>query len=148
MIIRENLLRARKAKKMTQEKLAAMAGVPQSLISALETGTRKTTDSLPEIATALGVQPGELDPRYRPGSTATPGPDPVSSLIQVLVFSILRHRAMDTPEIDPAKETPKLAGLLLEALELPLTVTAGVGPDHALRMRLAQIIEQYGHPAN
>ena len=49
---------------MTQAKLASKAGVPQSVISEIENGKRKSTGSLPEIAQALGVKVGELDPRF------------------------------------------------------------------------------------
>ncbi|WVX93288.1 repressor protein CI [Acinetobacter phage vB_AbaS_Ftm] len=56
----ENLKAIRKAKKMTQKELAMKSGVKQSVISDLETGNAKSTDSILELATALGVTAEEL----------------------------------------------------------------------------------------
>ena len=51
----ENLKKLRKAKKMTQKELAQKSGVKQSVISELETGTAKSTGSILELASALGI---------------------------------------------------------------------------------------------
>lgn len=56
----ENLKKLRKAKKMTQKVLAQKSGVKQSVISELETGIAKSTGSIVELATALGVSSEEL----------------------------------------------------------------------------------------
>lgn len=56
----ENLKAIRKAKKMTQKELAQKSGVKQSVISDLETGTAKTTGSILELASALGITAEEL----------------------------------------------------------------------------------------
>lgn len=56
----ENLKKIRKAKKMTQKDLAQKSGVKQSVISDLETGNAKSTGSILEIASALGVTAEEL----------------------------------------------------------------------------------------
>ncbi|UFK87270.1 LexA family protein [Acinetobacter baumannii] len=56
----ENLKAIRKAKKMTQKELAMKSGVKQSVISDLETGNAKSTGSILELATALGVTAEEL----------------------------------------------------------------------------------------
>ncbi|EYD52505.1 LexA family protein [Acinetobacter baumannii] len=56
----ENLKAIRKAKKMTQKELAMKSGVKQSVISDLETGNAKSTGSILELATALGVTTEEL----------------------------------------------------------------------------------------
>ncbi|WP_227553209.1 LexA family transcriptional regulator [Acinetobacter baumannii] len=56
----ENLKAIRKAKKMTQKELAMKSGVKQSVISDLETGNAKSTGSMLELATALGVTAEEL----------------------------------------------------------------------------------------
>ncbi len=56
----ENLKKIRKAKKMTQKEVAQRSGVKQSVISDLETGTAKSTGSILELASALGVTAEEL----------------------------------------------------------------------------------------
>ncbi|EPL0988823.1 LexA family protein [Acinetobacter baumannii] len=56
----ENLKAIRKAKKMTQKELAMKSGVKQSVISDLETGNAKSTGSILELVTALGVTAEEL----------------------------------------------------------------------------------------
>jgi len=56
----ENLKRIRKAKKITQKELAQKSGVKQSVISDLETGNAKSTGSILELASALGVTAEEL----------------------------------------------------------------------------------------
>ena len=56
----ENLKAIRKAQKMTQKELAMKSGVKQSVISDLETGNAKSTGSILELATALGVTAEEL----------------------------------------------------------------------------------------
>ena len=56
----ENLKSIRKAKKMTQKELSQKSGVKQSVISDLETGNAKSTGSILELATALGVTAEEL----------------------------------------------------------------------------------------
>ncbi|WP_333670140.1 XRE family transcriptional regulator [Acinetobacter guillouiae] len=56
----ENLKKLRKAKKMTQKDLAQKSGVKQSVISELETGIAKSTGSILELASALGITAEEL----------------------------------------------------------------------------------------
>ncbi|MFW2098206.1 LexA family protein [Acinetobacter sp. ULE_I057] len=56
----ENLKKLRKAKKMTQKVLAQKSGVKQSVISELETGVAKSTGSILELASALGITAEEL----------------------------------------------------------------------------------------
>ena len=56
----ENLKKLRKAKKMTQKELAQKSGVKQSVISELETGIAKSTGSILELASALGITAEEL----------------------------------------------------------------------------------------
>lgn len=56
----ENLKSIRKTKKMTQKELAQKSGVKQSVISDLETGNAKSTGSILELASALGVTAEEL----------------------------------------------------------------------------------------
>jgi transcriptional regulator with XRE-family HTH domain len=51
----DRLVDARAKKGISQEKLAELAGVSQSTIGNLESGTRATARRLPQIAAALGV---------------------------------------------------------------------------------------------
>jgi|SRR5579871_2773039 len=65
MALKENLLRLRKAAKLSQRELADKAGVSQQLISQIETdGAIGRTKFLPELASALGVEIAELDPAF------------------------------------------------------------------------------------
>ena len=63
--IGHEIRKRREAKRMTQERLAELSGLPQSHICRLEIGkhapTRKTIE---KIATALGVSPQEIDLLY------------------------------------------------------------------------------------
>ncbi len=53
----------REAAGLTQEQLAAKAGLPQSHISRLETGRHSPSSlTLEKIAAAIGIDPSELDP--------------------------------------------------------------------------------------
>lgn len=59
----QNIKRARKAKKWTQDELATAAGIPQPHVCRLEQGRHAATDTTIErIAAALGVPAGQLDP--------------------------------------------------------------------------------------
>ena len=75
MSLKGNLRRLRKVVKLTQDQLAEKAGVPQSLISDLETGKRETTSFLPELAAALNCSVKDLDPRYREPVVSSFDPD-------------------------------------------------------------------------
>lgn len=62
--IPENIKRLRAEKHWSQPALAKNAGVSQQLISQLENGKNLTTKYLPQIAKALGVTIGEIDPAF------------------------------------------------------------------------------------
>lgn len=64
MTLAANLKRIRDEKKLSQPKLAKLAGVSQQLISRLENGKDLTTKKLPLLARALEVTVTELDPAY------------------------------------------------------------------------------------
>lgn len=70
----ENLARIRKARNLSQEELAASAGVAVDTVARIERGERQTTRTatLNKLATALGVQPstllGILPPPHEPNS--------------------------------------------------------------------------------
>ena len=53
----EEIRRVRKARKMTQQEVARVAGIAQSYLSMIESGTCDsiTTDTLERIAQALGM---------------------------------------------------------------------------------------------
>jgi transcriptional regulator with XRE-family HTH domain len=59
-VVGARVARLRDERNMTQEKLAALAGVSRATIQALEKGRTSGRTSLPAIAAALGVTPGEL----------------------------------------------------------------------------------------
>lgn len=64
MGIAENLLKLRKAARLSQTELAKEAGVSQQLISQLENGVNVATTKLPDIARALGSNVSAIDPNY------------------------------------------------------------------------------------
>lgn len=62
VVKRMTLVQARQRARLTQDELAALAGVDQTTISSLETG-RKTSpkfDTVMRLARALGVSPEQL----------------------------------------------------------------------------------------
>ena len=60
-ILAKNVRRLRLAKGLSQDALAADAGLFQKLISGIENGrANPELDTLGKIADALGVQPGDL----------------------------------------------------------------------------------------
>jgi transcriptional regulator with XRE-family HTH domain len=71
-IVGENLRNIRKLKKLSQVKVAELAGVSQQLISQLESGKNETTTELPAIAQALGVGVHEIDPAYSTDAAGIP----------------------------------------------------------------------------
>lgn len=73
----DNLKAERKAAKLTQAALAEKAGVPQSIISEIESGKRQSTGALPEIAQAIGIPVARLDPRFGAPGEAIYKPPPV-----------------------------------------------------------------------
>ncbi|RWO34765.1 MAG: XRE family transcriptional regulator [Mesorhizobium sp.] len=64
----ENLKRIREAvrPRLSQSKLAKLAGVSQQLISQIENGENTTTKELPKLAKALHVGIAELDENFVP----------------------------------------------------------------------------------
>lgn len=78
------IARARKALGMSQAALARAAGVSQPVIFELERGLQRTTKMLPQIARALGLAPGDLDPAYGEPSGAPLLPIPTTDVIERL----------------------------------------------------------------
>ena len=61
MSFQENLIRARKARGMTQEELAARLSISRQAVSKWETGTADpSTSNLLALAKLFGVRPEEL----------------------------------------------------------------------------------------
>lgn len=56
----DNLRKFRQAQKLTQKQLAQKSGIPQSIISQLETGSAQSTGSIVELAKALKITAEEL----------------------------------------------------------------------------------------
>lgn len=90
MSIANNLKSLRKAKKLSQPRLADLSGVSQQLISQIENGVNTTTKRLPELARAMGVSVAEIDPNYV-AAEAPPA-------IRVPVISWVSAGSMQTPE--------------------------------------------------
>ena len=56
--------RLREALGLSQEELGKRSGVSQTTIALLESGKQPTAKKLPQLAKALGVPPGEIDPEF------------------------------------------------------------------------------------
>lgn len=65
MALKDNVIRARKRAKMSQQDLADAIGVRQNTIAAIESGNTKRTRYLADIARALNVSIDELDPQQK-----------------------------------------------------------------------------------
>lgn len=103
--IGENLKAIRKAKKMTQKTLSQKSGVKQSVISDLETGNAKSTGSILELASALGVTAEELkkgitdnSPNFSNAVPVRPNMAPVLSWVQAGVFTNVQSVDMSQVE--------------------------------------------------
>jgi transcriptional regulator with XRE-family HTH domain len=91
MALKDNLKRVREEKRLSQPKLAELAGVSQQLISRLENGKDLTTKKLPEIARALGVTVAELDENF--------GGEADFSAVAAPLISWVSAGALEKPEI-------------------------------------------------
>ncbi|MDS1029178.1 helix-turn-helix transcriptional regulator [Bacillota bacterium LX-D] len=62
MLLKENLKRIRKAKKISQQELAELSGLSFSMVSKLESGEQSnpTLETIEKISFALGVKPSDL----------------------------------------------------------------------------------------
>lgn len=62
-----NLRRVREAKNLSQEGLAALAGLDRTYVSGCERGVRNPSlKSIEKLALALSVRPGELIDEHKP----------------------------------------------------------------------------------
>ena len=92
MPIPDNLRRLREERRLSQPRLAELAGVTQQLISQLERGENLTTRKLPQIARALGVQAHEIDENY--------SPDPSGAVHSVRLISWVSAGALLSPDAE------------------------------------------------
>lgn len=74
MIDPARLRTAREAKSWSQAELAAQARVSQQTIGKLENGTARTTKFIARIATALELDPSDLDPDFAGAARGDPRP--------------------------------------------------------------------------
>lgn len=65
-IVGDRIKELRNAKGWTQAQLATEAGITQGVIGKIEAGHSKRTNKLAEIAHALGVEAGDIDPKFKP----------------------------------------------------------------------------------
>jgi phage repressor protein C with HTH and peptisase S24 domain len=72
MSLKDNLIRLRTTRGLSQQELARMIGVRQNTIAAIETGATTRTKYLAEIARALQVSVDELDPPSGTGGAHGP----------------------------------------------------------------------------
>lgn len=65
-IVGDRIKELREAKGWTQAELAIQAGISQGVIGKIESGITKKTEKLVEIAHALDVEPGDINPKFKP----------------------------------------------------------------------------------
>lgn len=110
MDLKDNLKRFRKARRLSQPKLAEKADVSQQLISRLENGLDRTTKKLPEIARALEVSVYELDENFA-------GEESVISAPLISWVSAGQIEVPEVPDFDPANPPPRRAAVGLDVGE-------------------------------
>ena len=108
MGIPENLKRLRDGAKLSQPRLAKLAGVSQQLISQLENGLNLTTKKLPEIARALNVSVYEIDDNFAPDA---------ATVIAVPQISWVSAGALALPDAE------------IETQDHPIVLEPGLDPD-------------------
>ena len=64
MSLGDNIRALRQKRRMSQQELARAAGITQAVISDLENGIQTGSKFLSQIANALGVTMGDLDPKF------------------------------------------------------------------------------------
>lgn len=79
MSLKENLTRLRKARGLSQERLAKDAGVRQNTVAAIESGKTKRTRYAPELARALKVKVTDLVPEPEETKDLIPAPELVGA---------------------------------------------------------------------
>jgi transcriptional regulator with XRE-family HTH domain len=76
------LVKTREGKEWSQADLGRLAGCSQQLIASLESGDTRTTKFLPQIAGALGLEVGQLDPDWAAIAAPTPQTIPERQLME------------------------------------------------------------------
>ncbi len=99
MIDAAALRRLREAQGLSQEALGKLSGLSQTTIALLESGKQPTVKKLPQIAKALGVPPGEIDPEFWtviPPEGSEPPIDPEA--LQALLLGSYKALGLDEDE--------------------------------------------------
>ena len=110
MPIPDNLKRLREERRLSQPRLAELAGVTQQLISQLERGENLTTRKLPQIARALGVQAHDIDESYSFDAAA-------GSIQSVRLISWVSAGALTSPDAE------------IDTEEAPIILEPGLDPN-------------------
>lgn len=128
MGIGDRVRELRERKGWSQAALARAAGITQSVIAKLESDPTRGTRVLPEIARALGVDPGEIDPKYSPRPKFTPAEDKLAARSaddwDRLIFSAVEEafRLAGFPDATASK----IAAEIQAAIDAPLRVPPGM----------------------
>lgn len=108
----KKLSTARGEKGWSQTRLAAVSGVSQQHISALETGTYKANDDLLNIATALGKCVGDLDDRYKCDGDEKAVGDPLTRAADALeLIALYLGTISDALEKEESSPVPRMDAL-------------------------------------
>jgi transcriptional regulator with XRE-family HTH domain len=125
----------RERKGWSQAALARAAGVTQSVIAKLESDPTRKTHVLAEIARALGVEPGEIDPKFNPRPKLSPAEDKLAGrsaddwdrLIYAAVEEAFRLAGYRAPT------AAKIAAEIQAAIDAPLRVPPGMTDADVVR---------------
>ena len=135
MAIGARIKELRERKGWSQAALARAAGITQSVVAKLESDPTRGTRVLPEIARALGVDPGDIDSKYSPRPKLSPSEDKLSNrsaddwdrLIFVAVEEAFRLTGF------PPATAAKIAAEIQAAIDAPLRVPPGMTDADVVR---------------
>ena len=135
MTIGSRIKALRERRGWSQADLAREAGITSSVIGKLETNPDRGTRCLPQIARALGVEPGELDPDYAPRAKIVVGESRLAAR-SADDWSLRVHAAVDEAfRLAGYSETisARIASEIQAAVDAPLRVPVGMTAQDVVR---------------
>lgn len=147
MGIGQRVKELREKRGWSQAALAREAGISQPVVAKLESDPNRKTKFLPEIARALGVEPGEIDPKYSPRFKNTPAENQLAGRSaddwDRLIFAAV-DEAFRLAGYAPAIAA-KIAAEIQAAIDAPLRVPPGMTDadvvKRVVRWELAEVLQ-------